>query len=159
LPSPRQSTPPKMQPIWSARRMQASNPASILNQNQPDLGIPIRFRLKSSRFSSFFLGFGRAFRPRFGRGARIERAARPAAGLLGDLVRIDRAVQVRQGLKNRSSSAIRGYADLVNRRVELMSAAPFQVHGPVTERECAEMLGYIDVAGTTDEVIGLNDDL
>jgi hypothetical protein len=30
--------------------MLASNPASILNQNQPDLGIPIRFRLKSSRF-------------------------------------------------------------------------------------------------------------
>jgi hypothetical protein len=30
--------------------MLASNPASVLNQNQPDLGIPIRFRLKSSRF-------------------------------------------------------------------------------------------------------------
>jgi hypothetical protein len=30
--------------------MLASNPASILNQNQPDLGIPVRFRLKSSRF-------------------------------------------------------------------------------------------------------------
>src|SRR6476619_289633 len=41
----------KIKRIWSAHRMLASNPASILNQNQPDLGIPIRFRLKSSRFS------------------------------------------------------------------------------------------------------------
>jgi len=40
----------KIKRIWSAHRMLASNPASILNQNQPDLGIPIRFRLKSSRF-------------------------------------------------------------------------------------------------------------
>ena len=42
----------KIKRIWSAHRMLASNPASILNQNQPDLGIPVRFRLKSSRFSS-----------------------------------------------------------------------------------------------------------
>jgi len=42
----------KIKRIWSAHRMLASNPASILNQNQPDLGIPIRFRLKSSRFSA-----------------------------------------------------------------------------------------------------------
>lgn len=40
----------KIKRIWSAHRMLASNPASILNQNQPDLGIPVRFRLKSSRF-------------------------------------------------------------------------------------------------------------
>jgi hypothetical protein len=31
--------------------MLASIPASILNQTRPDLGIPNRFRLKSSRFS------------------------------------------------------------------------------------------------------------
>ena len=31
--------------------MLASIPASILNQNRPDLGIPNRFRIKSSRFS------------------------------------------------------------------------------------------------------------
>ena len=42
----------KIKRIWSAHRMLASNPASILNQNQPDLGIPVRFRLKSSRFSA-----------------------------------------------------------------------------------------------------------
>ena len=42
----------KIKRIWSAHRMLASNPASILNQNQPDLGIPVQFRLKSSRFST-----------------------------------------------------------------------------------------------------------
>jgi hypothetical protein len=31
--------------------MLASIPASILNQSRPDLGIPNRFRLKSSRFN------------------------------------------------------------------------------------------------------------
>src|SRR5229473_6099874 len=41
----------KIKGIGSSHRMLASIPASILNQNRPDLGIPNRFRLKSSRFS------------------------------------------------------------------------------------------------------------
>src|SRR5437899_4076570 len=42
---------PKINGIGSAHRMLASSPASILNQNQADLGIPNRFTEKSSRFS------------------------------------------------------------------------------------------------------------
>jgi len=36
--------------------MLASIPVSILNQTRPDLGIPNRFKLKSSRFSQFIAG-------------------------------------------------------------------------------------------------------
>src|SRR5580698_6805405 len=39
----------KIQRIGSAHRVLASTPASTLNQNPTDLGIPNRFRLKSSR--------------------------------------------------------------------------------------------------------------
>src|SRR5712692_6883738 len=39
--------------IGSSHRMLASIPASILNQTRLDLGIPNRFRLKSSRFSGY----------------------------------------------------------------------------------------------------------
>src|ERR1700681_1242306 len=41
----------KIQGIGSAHRVLASAPASTLNQNPADLGIPNRFRLKSSRSS------------------------------------------------------------------------------------------------------------
>jgi hypothetical protein len=47
----------KIQGIGSAHRVLASAPASTLNQNPADLGIPNRFRLNSSRSSfpsSFF---------------------------------------------------------------------------------------------------------
>src|SRR3984893_18003749 len=42
----------KIQGIGSAHRVLASAPASTLNQNSADLGIPNRFRLKSSRSSA-----------------------------------------------------------------------------------------------------------
>ena len=58
--------------------MLASFPASMLNQNKPDSGIPNRISLKSSRFSADVFGqlplaVGRRWTPRHGkRGRRLK---------------------------------------------------------------------------------------
>jgi hypothetical protein len=60
----------------------------------------------------------------FSVGARIEAAARAAAGLLLDLVRVDGAVEMRQGLKDRARSTVGRYADLADGCEQFVGAAP-----------------------------------
>lgn len=72
---------------------------------------------------------------------------RPAAAHLGDLVGVDGAMKIGDGLEDRPRRAIRGHPGFDQRRIQFMGGAGLQVLRHRAEDQGAGMVADIDVAG------------
>jgi hypothetical protein len=88
--------------------------------------------------------------------ARIEVAARAAASLLLDLMRVDGAIEMRQRLEHRAGGAVLRHTDLADGSKQFVGASPFQLDGVGSERQGAGMGRDIDIAGAADNFVGFD---